>query len=303
MSDELDRVAGSLIGLAIGDAVGTTLEFKPRGTFVPITDMEGGGPFNLNPGEWTDDTSMALCLAQSLIYNNGFDAEDLMNRFCNWYRMGYMSSNGKCFDIGYTVMCALQEFEQSKNPFSGPRGEYSAGNGCIMRLAPIPIFYRNTLDKALHFAGESSRTTHGAAECIDASKAFCAMLIAAFNGDSKKSIIVESRYRASQPKISKILDGSFLTKSYEQLTGSGYVVECLESAVWCFYHTDSFEEAILAASNIGNDADTTAAVCGQLAGAFYGLENIPSHWKEKLVMFSEINTLAESLFSATEKSF
>ncbi|WP_444997370.1 ADP-ribosylglycohydrolase family protein [Aliikangiella sp. IMCC44359] len=292
-----DAIQGCLIGLAIGDAVGTTLEFKPRGTFNPITDMIGGGPFNLNPGEWTDDTSMALCLAQSLIHKNGFDAADQMNRYCNWYRHGYMSSNGKCFDIGNTVSTALIEYERTKEPFSGPTHRLSAGNGCLMRLAPIPIFYKDNLEKALHFAGESSRTTHGAAECIDSSRIFTAMILNTFLGKNKNQILKQSDYNANTHKIIELCRGQFLNKPYEELTGSGYVIESLESALWCFYHSDSFEEAILKSANIGNDADTTAAICGQIAGAYYGLNNIPAHWKSLLVMYDEILIMAKQLGS------
>ncbi len=238
--DIRDATKGCLIGLAVGDAVGTTLEFKPRGTFEPIIDMVGGGPFRLSAGEWTDDTSMALCLAQSLIRNEIFDPVDQMNRYCNWYHHGYMSSTGKCFDIGNTVSSALIDFEKSGDPFSGPRGELSAGNGCLMRLAPIPIVYKDDLESALHFAGESSRTTHGAAECIDSTKAFASMILGAFAGETKKSIITQSKYTPYTDKVTNIVSGNFLRKSYEQMTGSGYVIESLESALWCFYHSDSY---------------------------------------------------------------
>jgi ADP-ribosyl-[dinitrogen reductase] hydrolase len=293
--DIQDATKGCLIGLAVGDAVGTTLEFKPRETFEPITDMVGGGPFGLNPGEWTDDTSMALCLAQSLIRNETFDPVDQMNRYCNWYRVGYMSSTGECFDIGYTVSSALRDFEDSQEPFSGSTHRLSAGNGCLMRLAPIPIAYKDSLEAALHFAGESSRTTHGAAECIDSSKAFTSMILNAFSGKSKINIITQSNYKPYTDKVIDIISGKFLDKSYQQMTGSGYVIESLESALWCFYHSDSFEEAILKSANIGNDADTTAAICGQIAGAYYGLNGIPEHWKSKLVMYSEILEMADAL--------
>ncbi len=292
-----DATKGCLIGLAVGDAVGTTLEFKPRGTFEPITDMVGGGPFRLNPGEWTDDTSMALCLAQSLIRNEDFDPVDQMNRYCNWYRHGYMSSTGTCFDIGYTVSTALRDFEDSKKPFSGPTHRLSAGNGCLMRLAPVPIAYKDDLESALHFAGESSRTTHGAAECIDSSKAFSSMILKAFSGETKNNIITQSNYEPYTDKVIDIISGNFIDKTYEEMTGSGYVIESLESALWCFYHSDSYEEAILKSANIGNDADTTAAICGQIAGAYYGLSGIPAHWKSKLAMYSEIIEMAGQLVS------
>lgn len=290
-----DAAKGCLVGLAVGDAVGTTLEFKPRGTFEPITDMVGGGPFHLNPGEWTDDTSMALCLAQSLIRKNGFDPVDQMNRYCNSYQLGYMSSNGECFDIGNTVFSALTEYLKTKDPFSGPRGEFSAGNGSLMRLAPIPIFYKNDKEKALHFACESSRTTHGAVECIDSCKAFTSMILNTFSGKSKNNIISDSIYQPETRKVKILCKGEFIEKSYEQITGGGYVVESLESALWCFYHSKSFADAILLAANIGNDADTTAAICGQISGAYYGLSSIPEHWKSKLIMYQEILEMAEEL--------
>ena len=293
--DIADSTAGSLIGLAVGDAVGTTLEFQPRGTFKPIKDMVGGGPFRLNAGEWTDDTSMALCLAQSLIQNNKFDPVDQMNRYCNWYRLGYMSSNGKCFDIGNTVSSALIAYLRTKDPFSGPRGELSAGNGSLMRLAPISIFFHENPKDAIFYAGESSRTTHGAEECIDACRAFSAMLLNAYSGTSKKQILTETKYSASTKKVSSIMKGDYLTSSYDQLTGSGYVIESLESALWCFNNSDSFDSAVLLAANIGNDADTTAAICGQIAGAFYGLSNIPESWKQKLVMYEKILEMANQL--------
>ena len=136
-----DRYRGSLLGLAVGDALGTTLEFKAPGTFEPLSEMVGGGPFKLQPGQWTDDTSMALCLAESLIECNGFNPQDQMERYRRWYREGYLSSTDTCFDIGNTVRTAIQVFEKTGEAYSGSTDPYSAGNGSIMRLAPVPLFY------------------------------------------------------------------------------------------------------------------------------------------------------------------
>jgi ADP-ribosyl-[dinitrogen reductase] hydrolase len=136
-----DRMRGALIGLAVGDAVGTTVEFKTPGSFPPVTDMVGGGPFRLAAGEWTDDTSMALCLAESLIEGREFDPVDQMKRYTKWYKHGHLSSNGRCFDIGNTVSEALARFAETKDPFAGSRAPNKAGNGSLMRLAPIPMFY------------------------------------------------------------------------------------------------------------------------------------------------------------------
>ncbi|MGV8838066.1 ADP-ribosylglycohydrolase family protein [Cellvibrio sp.] len=292
----LDKAKGCLVGLAVGDAVGTTLEFRQRGTFEPITDMVGGGPFDLLPGQWTDDTSMALCLAHSLIYKNGFDPVDQMNRYCNWYQYGYMSSTGECFDIGATVATALNSYMKTGNPFSGSIDERSSGNGSLMRLAPIAIFYRDNPAKLIRYAGESSRTTHGSAECIDACKYFASLLVIAMSA-RKKEELLNTFYQPTTPKVRAIASGLYLEKNYEQLTGSGYAIESLESALWCFHKADSFEEAILLAANIGNDADTTAAICGQIAGAFYGCTGIPGRWVNLIQKYENIQDIADTLFT------
>jgi ADP-ribosyl-[dinitrogen reductase] hydrolase len=292
----LDRIKGALVGLACGDAVGTTLEFKTRGSFEPITDMVGGGPFMLEVGQWTDDTSMALCLAHSLLAQKRFDPIDQINRYCNWYQHGYMSSNGKCFDIGNTVSDALRKYLNTKDPYSGSVDESSAGNGSIMRLSPIPIFFHNNYEDCITYAGESSRTTHGCDECVDSCKLFASLLFNAFRASDKLSIFANNTYQPYCKKVISIADKDFLKLDYSQLTGIGYVIESLESALWCFMNGKSFEDCILLAANIGNDADTTAAICGQLAGAYYGFSNIPNHWRSSITMATEIESLAVELF-------
>lgn len=297
-----DRFYGCLLGLACGDAVGTTLEFQERGSFPPLTDMVGGGPFDLKPGEWTDDTSMALCLAASLVHRQEFNPQDQMNRYCNWMRLGYMSSNGACFDIGVTVQLALNAYLRSGDPFSGSDNPRRAGNGCIMRLAPVPMFYFSSPERAIHFSGESSRTTHGAQECIDACRLFGSLLVKALAGKSREEILFGEHFPpdapAPAPAIAAIAAGEYSSKNVDNVYGGGYVVSCLEAALWCFLHTDSFEEAVLRAANLGNDADTTAAVCGQIAGAYYGEKNIPKGWLKKLAMRDTIGDLAEQLYTA-----
>ena len=159
--EKADKFRGTLLGLAVGDAIGTTNEFNEPGTFPPIDDMVGGGPFNLNRGDWTDDTSMAYALGQSLILRNKFDADDQMDKYLTWYKHGAFSSTGKCFDIGNTVCNALESYERTGNPYSGKTSPETAGNGSLMRLAPIPLFFYNDLDKILYYAAESSKLTHG----------------------------------------------------------------------------------------------------------------------------------------------
>ncbi|WP_414469232.1 ADP-ribosylglycohydrolase family protein [Methanobacterium sp. ACI-7] len=299
----IDRARGSLIGLAVGDALGVPLEFKSPGTFDPISDMIGGGSFHLKPGEWTDDTSMALCLAESLIEKQGFNLINQLEKYCKWYRSGYLSVNGRCFDIGNTTRDALHKFEDTKEPFCGPTHERSAGNGSIMRLAPVPIYYFWDPKKAIQKAGESSRTTHGHILAVDACKYTSGIIVGAIIGHSKEEIS-SRRYSPVYdlwnedklaPEIDKIACGSFKNKNPPEIQGSGYVVKSLEAALWAFYNSDSFEEGCLKAVNLGDDADTTGAVYGQIAGAYYGESAIPVKWKNKLAKFELIDSILNKL--------
>jgi ADP-ribosyl-[dinitrogen reductase] hydrolase len=301
-----NRFKGCLLGLACGDAVGTTLEFRPPGTFAPISDMTGGGPFGLLPGEWTDDTSMALCLAVSLLERKGFDPRDQMDRYCRWRREGYLSSNGRCFDIGNTVASALRRYRVTREPFSGSTDPHTAGNGSLMRLAPVPMYYVEDFTKVIRYSGESSRTTHGAKEAVDACRLFGMMVAFALRGESKTDILFHSHTATLPagelaPAIGEIAAGHYRDKRMKQIRGSGYVVASLEAALWCFLHTESFREAILCAANLGDDADTTAAVCGQIAGAYYGVEGIPRGWLARLAKRAYIEHTAAQLYEGRER--
>lgn len=302
-SDKLNRYRGCLLGLAVGDALGTTLEFKPPGSFKPITDMVGGGPFHLKPGQWTDDTSMALCLAESLIECRGFDLKDQMRRYVRWWQEGYLSSTGSCFDIGNTTRAALSNFLRTGNPISGPTDSHSAGNGSLMRLAPVPMFYAGNPREAIEKSGESSRTTHGATAAVDACRYFGALIVGALNGEDKETILSDHycpspgywQEKALAPEIAEIAAGSFKHKKPPQIKGTGYVVQSLEAALWAFYNSRSFEEGCLKAVNLGDDADTTGAIYGQLAGAFYGANGIKGAWKNQLACSEMIVFMAEHL--------
>ena len=294
------RFLGCLLGLACGDAVGTTVEFKPRGTFGPVTDMVGGGPFGLRPGEWTDDTSLALCLAESLVDTGGFDAKDQSQRYLRWFREGYLSSTGVCFDVGNATRNALMKFERTGEPYCGSTDPFSAGNGSIMRLAPAPMFFVDDLELVVQYSAKSSRTTHGAVEAVDACKLFGVMIALALRGESKEMVLFGTgqhlRAKSLAPKIAAIAGGDYRQKNREEIRGNGYVVTSLEAALWVFLRTENYEQAVLEAVNLGEDTDTTAAVVGQLAGAFYGESGIPASWLEKLAMQDLIKQLAIRLF-------
>lgn len=294
----LERCAGSLVGLACGDAVGTTVEFRSRGTFEPLTDMVGGGPFGLAPGQWTDDTSMALCLAESLLAVGGFDAADQMRRYVDWWRRGHLSSTGECFDIGMTVSSALAWFESTRDPFAGSTSPDTAGNGALMRLAPVVLFYSPDRERVQRHAVESSRTTHAAPEALDCARLLAHVVAAALEGASKREILDASALRLGSPAVAALASGSYFHGEEDEIAGTGYAVASLEAALWCFHRTDSFEAAVLRAANLGDDADTTAAIVGQIAGAYYGLDAIPAAWRERLYMGVEIEQIARRLGAA-----
>lgn len=300
------RYEGCLLGLAAGDALGTTVEFKSPGSFAPLTDIVGGGPFGLKKGEWTDDTSLALCLAESLIECREFDARDQMERFLRWRNEGHLSSNGVCFDIGNTTSGALRQFALTGEPFAGPTDARSAGNGSLMRLAPVPMFFATNPELAIRMSGESSRTTHGAATCIDACRYFGGLLVGALAGAAKDELLTEHfaplnglwESEPLCPPIDEVASGSFRRKDPPQIVGSGFVVKSLEAALWAFHKSTSFEEGCLLAVNLGDDADTTGAIYGQIAGAYYGVSGIHKPWLDCLAHGETIRRMAGELLVA-----
>ncbi|MBK1716400.1 ADP-ribosylglycohydrolase family protein [Thiocystis violacea] len=304
-----DRYRGALIGLAVGDALGTTLEFTRPGSFQPIDDMVGGGPFRLAPGQWTDDTAMALCLAESLIERAGFDPEDQMRRYLRWRDEGYWSSTGRCFDIGNTIAAALARFESGADPYAGSTDPHSAGNGSLMRLAPVPLAFATDPVGAVRCAGGMSRTTHGASEAVDACRYMAGLMVGALHGLAKDELLA-SRFApegvdwVAHPlghQIDLIARGRFKDRRPPAIRGTGYVVQSLEAALWAFWTTDNFRDGVLKAVNLGEDADTTGAIHGQLAGAYYGLDAIPESWRARIARADEILDLADRLLDLSER--
>ncbi|KZZ37878.1 MULTISPECIES: ADP-ribosylglycohydrolase family protein [unclassified Oleiphilus] len=289
------KFQGALLGLACGDAVGASVEFCSRGRFTPLTDMIGGGKFQLNPGEWTDDTAMALCLADSLI-ENGFDVEDQMARYWRWANEGYNSCREYPFGMGKQVSQALIRYKKTGNPIAGRIESKYSGNGSLMRLAPVAIYCHRDLEACLKYAELSSKTTHGSDECLSSCRLLAVMLFLAFNGVEKEKLFEKAVGEVMFPSSMEcIKDGAFLSLNEREVKGSGYVVESLEAALWAFYSTDTFESAILASANLGDDADTTAAICGQLAGAFYGVDSIPLSWRKILFRSGDLLEIANQL--------
>jgi ADP-ribosylglycohydrolase len=280
----LDRYGGTMLGLACGDAVGCAVEFYSRGRFQPLTDMVGGGKFRLNPGEWSDDTSMAICLASSLIKCQGHNPSDQMSRYSSWFSTGDPGAKDKPVGVGKTVMQSLFKFRRDGDPYAGSSNPRTAGNGALMRLAPVVLAYYPDREKVQEYARLSTITTHAADECIATSSLLAEAIFIALSGGNKdeiKSIHDDWQNLATFPP--------------ESVQGTGFAPESLRAAMWAFLSTKSFEEAILAAVNLGDDADTTAAICGQVAGAFYGVGAIPEHWLRRLYREADLHHLADEL--------
>lgn len=288
-----DRAQGALLGLTIGDAVGTTLEFKARDSYPMLTDMLGGGPFKLKAGEWTDDTAMALALADSLLASDTFDEADLMRRFVDWHERGEYSCTGTCFDIGITTRQALSRFKQTGNPIAGSTDPMSAGNGSLMRLSPVAVRYCQDREMLRDVAARQSRTTHAAPEAVEACVAYAEVLADAIAGMPRTEVLrSRSGYAGG---ISAIMQGSWRRKSRSEIKSSGYVAHSLEAALWCVGRTSDYRSAVLLAANLGDDADTTAAIAGQLVGAVYGVSGIPEEWQRRVAWSQRITKLAHSL--------
>ena len=295
-----DRAVGALLGLACGDAVGTTLEFKAPGSFDPIDDMVGGGPFSLRPGEWTDDTSMALCLAESVLDRGALDPADQMHRYLRSRTDGYLSSNGRCFDIGTTVSSQLARFARSGEPIATDVDEEAAANGSLMRLAAVPIRWHADPAVAAERSGESSRPTHPARRPVDSCRVLGAMTSALIAGQPADEVLAAGFWRFGDlhPQVAAVAAGSWRGKDASQVRGTGFCVDALEAAIWAVEGAADYRDAILRAANLGDDADTTAAIAGQLAGARWGASGIPAEWRSKVVLRDRIEAIAGRLFDA-----
>ncbi|CAF3419282.1 unnamed protein product [Rotaria socialis] len=326
----LNRIQGSMIGMALGDALGAHVEFRPRAFLVsnPVSDLEAGGTWGLEKGQFTDDTSMALCLAASLVYHGDFIPYDQLVRYKWWHKHGYMSSTGQCFDIGAATCKSLREFEARQKEFAKvqkiPMDEVDyvsgadrlskfdvncsepdvAGNGALMRLTPVPLFFYRRPTRAVEYSGISGVITHGDSKASDACRYYGALIVAALHGASKEELLDTDFYENHKswfgkfplvPEIMRIARGSYQKKGgYEDgIRGKGYIVDALEAALWAFWSEETFENGVLAAVNLGDDTDTTAAIYGQLAGAYYGYRELPQHWVNQVYAKDFILGLSE----------
>lgn len=295
-----NKAFGSFFGLIIGDALGAAVEFKKRDSFPKLEDMRSGGPNALETGCWTDDSSMALCLAESLS-EKGYDLKNQCHKYLKWYQEGYLSSTGECFSIGANTAKSLEYFAENKE--LPPPRDRAAGNGSLMRLAPVPIYFKNDFEKAIDFSGKSSLTTHNNQMAVDSCRYFGGLLQQFINSRIQMKIFKQKVLKDTaadlnlDQRVIKAVEGAF-NKKRKDIKSDGFVINTLEASLWSFINSDSFEKAVLKAANLGGDADTVAAVTGQLAGAYYGYNSIPKKWLNKLKHLELIQKTAENLYQS-----
>jgi ADP-ribosylglycohydrolase len=304
-----DRYKGALVGLAVGDA---RHESKSPGRFNPSADLTGGGVSEIEPGQWTGSTSMALCLATSLLECRGFDPRDQMDRYARWLHDGYLSSNGRAFGVGPEVLAALERYESTGEPYAGGGDAGTAGSGSLVRVAAIPMYLLHDGARAKELAARMSQTTHAAVDAVDACRYMTGLITGALRGESKEALLSDLyspvynywlfRQVALSPKIDAVARGVYKRKRASDFRGGKDVVDTLEAALWALFKTGDFAAGALLAMSLENDTDTTGAVYGQLAGAYYGYTAIPEGWRTKIARRDEIEDLAVALLHETKQS-
>jgi ADP-ribosyl-[dinitrogen reductase] hydrolase len=297
-----DRFLGALVGLAIGDAVAAATQYRRPGSFPPVGDMLGGGPFELPRGAWSDDTAMALCLADSLLERNVFDARDQMERYRRWQQQGYLSATGQCVGITASTARAIAMAQWRRQALFGSHDPSQQDPEPLSRVAAAVLFFFATSGEAINQATEAARTTCQAPAVLDACRALACAMYAALTGQPK-AIVLEKAALAVATPMSPAAPGSATEESPSgvgpggaQRVGSS-APAALAAAVAAFGATDNFRDAILYAANLGGDSDVVAAVCGQLAGAYYSVKAIPTSWYNGLMQKELITGYADRLLA------
>lgn len=293
----VDRYIGAMLGLAIGDALGAPVEFQRRGTFPRVTDFQNGGPHDLKAGQWTDDTIMALCMAESLLVHSGVDVDHQMNLYSLWYNDGYNSPTGECFDIGNTTVTAIRRYLDGEPAPWGGDHEMDSGNGGIMRMMPSVLMFSNkSFETRMAYARFCSAVTHGSAEALDTVQLMADISRMLLCGLSIQEAMGNLTYEPVTPAVQALLTFDYSTTDRDLIPSGGYCVDTLRAAIWCLWNTITFRDAVQRAVNLGDDTDTTGAVTGQLAGLIYGVQGIPDYWVSGVHRTDYIREIAVSMY-------
>ena len=319
-----ERVYKTLYGAIVADALGVPVEFRDRESLRqnPVTDMTGYGTYNLPKGSWSDDSSMMLCLADSIAKKGSIDYDDIMNNFLNWFKHAEYSPDNKVFDIGRTCLRAISHYEQGIEALKcGPNEEKDNGNGSLMRIAPLPLYLFHAYpdktmeqEAAYEIIHNVSSLTHGHAISLIACDIYCTLMIEILRGRKKedlqdcvfpeieKFVRKHAEYKSALEKIDRLFQPSFKDTPEAGIKSSGYVVDTLEAALWCFLNTNTYRDCVLKAVNLGRDTDTVACVAGSIAGLYHG--DIPTDWissiRNKQLVDKIIESFAELLIQKSK---
>jgi len=319
-TDFENKLLGGILGLAVADAAGVPVEFQSRESLRrnPVTDMRGFGTHNQPSGTWSDDTSLTLCLLDSLA-NKKLDYADLMQCFLSWIDEGKYTAHGEVFDVGVATRQALQRFRNDTDPLKcGGTSERDNGNGSLMRILPL-AFYLHAFHgmKNEEFFGmihNVSSLTHAHKRCqiacgiyliiagtlleksVGFKNAIHSSLVSAGLEKAKEYYENKNEYIKDLKHYDRIFKTDFAKLPESEIKSSGYVVDTLEAALWCLLNTDNYKDCVLKAVNLGEDTDTVAAVAGGLAGMFYGVDAIPKEWLNQLARRDYIEELCENFY-------
>ncbi|MEH1969938.1 ADP-ribosylglycohydrolase family protein [Nostoc sp.] len=300
------KTLSGLMGLCVGDALGVPVEFTSRAERVksPVTTMLGYGTWNQPPGTWSDDSSLSFCLAECLC--RGYSLDAIANSFWRWYKEAYWTPRGDVFDIGQTTHTAIMRLKQGVVPHqAGGKVENSNGNGSLMRILPMAYCHRSfTLGELLARVHDVSAITHAHARSQMACGIYISIAVALLEGADLQTAYLQGlqdihtiysvrEFLLEKPHFGRVFSGEIAKLPVEEINSGGYVIDTLESSLWCLLNSSSYSEAVLKAVNLGGDTDTTAAVTGGLAGIYYGVENIPRQWMNQIARRQDIIYLAE----------
>jgi ADP-ribosyl-[dinitrogen reductase] hydrolase len=296
-----ERFQGALLGLAVGDALAAHTQFRKPGSFAAVGDLLGGGPFDQPRGAWTDDTAMALLLAESLLEREGFDARDQVQRYARWQREGYGSATGQCIGISANVARALALAQYKRQPFAGSHDPGQLDKDPLSRVAPTVMYFFAEAPVAIAKAAESARITAQAPVVLDCVRLLAAMIHLALSGRDRATLLHPPRELwitpTTRPEVLALYEGSYARRSPPEITGGGGILEALEAALWAFHGSETFREGALKAANLGRDSDVVAAAYGQIAGAYHGVSAIPGIWRNSLMKQAVVIDSADRLLT------
>lgn len=306
-----NKIEASLLGFAVGDALGVPVEFINRERLAahPVSQMCGGGSHGQPAGTWSDDTSMTLCMMDSLA-EKGIDYADQMNRFADWLWNGTNTAHGETFDVGITTKNAVLSFGRGTPALEcGETAEFSCGNGSLMRMLPVAWylmkkgFPAKLTEETAAVIHNASKCTHAHPRCLLSCGIYCSVVFALFLSHSLEEAITMGissalDYYQAKPAFQGFLPEFAPLRELaswpgEKLSGSGYVLHTLQSSLWCLLHSTCYRDCVLTAVNLGEDTDTTAAVAGGLAGLWYGTSSIPEQWLSALAKREELSQRAQ----------